>query len=635
MRFISIIFIFLLSFHSSIVKSNVDSLKTELQNSKQDTIKVKLLIQLWEATAYSDMEEAAEYSEKALKLSRKLSYRRGEVESLHRIAVLYNNMGNYDSAVIYYQKSLDIAHELNLLSLEANVLMDLGIVYYSQGIYADANSWAEQSLKKYSELNDEEGVAAVLSLLGNINFYSGNYDEAQKYHLQSVKIFEKGNDEIRLADALVYLASNYQALDKSEKALKNLYRAGEIYKRHNDQFFLAQALNNIGFIHNNLGEKDSARLYYEQGIEQSLLSNNQTMLNLGYMNMGNIYKAQNDVKKAFEYFYKSLELAKKLNDKVTLSDTYNNLGILFAQQNNHNKALSYYDTAQLVAHEVGSKDNLQSIYENLSELHESIENYPKALEYYKMHTVYRDSMFNEDKTHKIEEMEARYEKEKKEKEIAIQKTEIELLSKDLKIQSIKRDGLLIGFICSIVAGIYIFFSLRQKMNRNKLLREQEKTLEQEKLHVAQLERDQYEKELSFKKNELTTHALHMIQKNELLDTLKSNINELEKNQQNVNGYGKLRRIINGSVQIEKEWVNFNRHFEQVHHGFYSKLKNEHQSLTGNDLRLSAMLRMNLSSKEVASIMNVSPESVKKARYRLRKKLQLENEADLHTYMMNV
>jgi DNA-binding CsgD family transcriptional regulator len=101
------------------------------------------------------------------------------------------------------------------------------------------------------------------------------------------------------------------------------------------------------------------------------------------------------------------------------------------------------------------------------------------------------------------------------------------------------------------------------------------------------------------------------------------------------GYRSLKRIINGSVQIDKDWENFNRHFEQVHQGFYSKLKKENQSLTSNDLRLSAMLRMNLSSKEVAAIMNVSPDSVKKARYRLRKKLQLEEEADLHSFMMQV
>jgi len=183
----------------------------------------------------------------------------------------------------------------------------------------------------------------------------------------------------------------------------------------------------------------------------------------------------------------------------------------------------------------------------------------------------------------------------------------------------------------------VIVSFRWKIKRNKLIREQERKLEDEKLMITQLERDNYEKELAYKKNELTTHALHIIQKNELLDTLKENIVKLEMEDQfsNTTGYSSLRRIINGSVRIDKDWENFNRHFEQVHHEFYSKLKDNHESLTSYDLRLSAMIRMNLSAKEVAAIMNVTPESVKKARYRLRKKLQLEDETDLHSYMMKI
>ncbi len=383
--------------------------------------------------------------------------------------------------------------------------------------------------------------------------------------------------------------------------------------------------------------RDSAQFYYELAIEQCKLSSNEGILNLAYMNMGNIYKAQEKYDLSLEYFNKSLQLGEKHNDKVIISETYNNIGILFALQGKYDEALLNFNIAKKVALEVGSKDNLQSIYRNMSEAYEDLHNFDSALTYYKLYSVVKDSMFNENKTQKIEEMEARFEHEKKEKAIALQQTEIELLSKDLEVQTVKRNGLFIGLIFSLLGGIYVIVSLRWKMKQNKLIREQERKLEEEKLLIAQLERDNYEKELAYKKNELTTHALHMIQKNELLDTLKENIGklEMEDHQSNSMGYGSLKRIINGSVQIDKDWENFNRHFEQVHHGFYSKLKEEHETLTSYDLRLSAMLRMNLSSKEVAAIMNVTPESVKKARYRLRKKLQLEEEADLHSFMMKV
>ena len=101
------------------------------------------------------------------------------------------------------------------------------------------------------------------------------------------------------------------------------------------------------------------------------------------------------------------------------------------------------------------------------------------------------------------------------------------------------------------------------------------------------------------------------------------------------GYRRLRHMINGSARTDRDWENFNRHFDQVHQGFLGKLKATHPALTSNDLRLSAMLKLNLNSKEVAGIMNISPESVKKARHRLRKKLNLPEESDLHSFMMKL
>lgn len=636
MKHLTIVLLLIL-FQTSFAIINVDSLKNQLRLASEDTLKVQTLIRLWEATAYTTTTgEADEYAWEALRLSQKLNYKEGIAEAYHRIAIIYNNSGEIDSSEFYYNKTLDLARELKKVRLEANTLMDIGILYYSQGIYGKAMIYAEESLKKLSEADDEQGIAQVIGLLGNINFYSGNFAEAQKYHLQSVQILEKGNDRARTADAMVYLASVYQALSKYDKALENLYKARIIYEDINDQYYLSQALNNTGYIHNRMGATDSAMIYYDLAMQKALLSKNNTTLNLVYNNFGSVMKAQNKLDKSLDYFRKSLALAEKHNDQILIASAYSNMGEIYSLQGDYSNAQLNFNLGLKLAREIGAKDNLRTIYLGLSEMYTNMGNFAKALDYYKEFDYIKDTMFNEDKTRKIEEMEARYEKEKKEKEIALQKTEIELLSKDLEIQTVKRDGLFIGMILSILAGIYLVVSLRQKMKRNKVIREQEKKLEEEKLHIAQLERDNYEKELAYKKNELTSHALQMIQKNELLETLKSQIAEFETaSPDDRHNYRRLRHTINGSAQTDKEWENFNKHFEQVHQGFYSTLKTKHNSLSSNDLRLSAMLRLNLSSKEVATIMNVTPESVKKARYRLRKKLQLDNEADLHSYMMNV
>lgn len=614
----------------------VDSLQKELDITTEDTLKVNQLIRLWEATAYSDKDQAQKYADEALRLSLKSNYKRGLAESYQRIAVLFNNYDEPDSAEFYYNKSLALSREFHYEELEANILMDIGILYYSKGVYGKAMIYCEESRIKFSNINDEKGIAMILGLLGNINFYSGNFDEAQRYHLESVQFFEKSDDEVRYADALVYLASNYQALGKYDKGLQNLYKACLIYKKLNDQYYLAQAYNNIGFIHKAKGDVDSALIYFERTIDQSLLSDNLSSLNLAYMNMGVIYKKRKEFVQAYEYLNKSLQLALSLDDKIILSESYSSLGDLYSEEGYYTKALSNFKIALQLAQEVGSKDNVKSIYKNFSDTYARMNDHKKALEYYKLFTIVKDSMYNENIVRKTEEMEARYEKEKKDKEIAIHKSQIDLLSKDLQVETIKRNILIIGFILSVLIGGFFVYALRLRMKGNKKIRDQEKKLEQEKLRVAELERDNTVRKLEYKKNELTTHALQIVQKNELLDTLKKQISTFEeKSDDNHHNFQQLRLTINGSAQTDKDWDNFNKHFETVHQGFYRKLKDSCGDLTGNDLRLSAMIRMNLNSKEVASIMHISPESVKKARYRLKKKLQLESETDLHGFIMKV
>ncbi|MEZ5198218.1 MAG: tetratricopeptide repeat protein [Bacteroidales bacterium] len=177
MKQIAPVLLFLFLLQVSFGKSSIDSLQAVLEKTSEDTSRVKTLIALWEATAYSDMESAWKAAYDAKQLSEKLNYPRGLAESCHRIGILHYNHGVWDSAIIYYSRSLEFSRVLNDISMEGNVLNAIGIIYYSQGIYGKALTYVEESLKKLSEVNDEEGIAMGLSLLGNINFYSGNYEK--------------------------------------------------------------------------------------------------------------------------------------------------------------------------------------------------------------------------------------------------------------------------------------------------------------------------------------------------------------------------------------------------------------------------------------------------------------------------
>jgi len=97
----------------------------------------------------------------------------------------------------------------------------------------------------------------------------------------------------------------------------------------------------------------------------------------------------------------------------------------------------------------------------------------------------------------------------------------------------------------------------------------------------------------------------------------------------------MQRIIDNNYQIDREWEDFKMHFEQVHPEFFEQLKASYPELTPSDLKLCALLKLNMNTKESAKILGISPDSVKTARYRLRKKLQLRKDEGLFDFIYRI
>ena len=175
------------------------------------------------------------------------------------------------------------------------------------------------------------------------------------------------------------------------------------------------------------------------------------------------------------------------------------------------------------------------------------------------------------------------------------------------------------------------FAINKKLKdkENKLIRS---TLEKEELKTKELNL-----QIEFKSKQLTTHALNMMQKNKLLKNLISEIDDIIKHAKPEvkTELNKIKRLIKQSVKNDKEWDAFKLYFEQINKGFFDKLISINQSLNIYDLRHCALIKLNLNIKETASVLNLSPNTIKSARYRLKKKLMLENNDDLYDFLRNL
>jgi DNA-binding CsgD family transcriptional regulator len=142
-----------------------------------------------------------------------------------------------------------------------------------------------------------------------------------------------------------------------------------------------------------------------------------------------------------------------------------------------------------------------------------------------------------------------------------------------------------------------------------------------------LKENQLQNDLDHKESQLSALALQMLRKNELLQELNE---KLEQQSQ-----PEARQLISRELNREKEWDDFNLYFEGLNKNFFNRLKEAFPEITPNDLRICALIKMNMSIKEMAAIMNISADSVKTARYRLRKKLQLNTEDNLTEFLMKL
>ena len=167
-----------------------------------------------------------------------------------------------------------------------------------------------------------------------------------------------------------------------------------------------------------------------------------------------------------------------------------------------------------------------------------------------------------------------------------------------------------------------------------VLMEKEKKLDKLEIERRKEQQIQLEEKLEFKTKQLASHAMNMMQKNNLVREIIQSIDEQMANadENNRKVLKNIKYKLEKNLRTEKDWSLFKRYFEQINVGFYDRLKEFNPKLTGNDQKLAALIKLNLSVKEMSLVLNISPESLKNGKYRLKKKLGLGSEDDLNRFI---
>ncbi|RLD89456.1 MAG: inorganic phosphate transporter [Bacteroidetes bacterium] len=206
---------------------------------------------------------------------------------------------------------------------------------------------------------------------------------------------------------------------------------------------------------------------------------------------------------------------------------------------------------------------------------------------------------------------------------------------------------LVGLLLSLLIISALFYLLYKEKKKIRHLKRRSKSAEEKyRLKMDNLEKSYKDKihhqldlgkELKFRQNEMVTMAMSIIHKNEFLSSLKEEIIKIKagvKDHETRMGLNKLSLMITQDLSIDRDREKFQMHISEQHSNFIHRLTESFPKMTDNEKRLASLLRLNLSSKEIASILNISPKSVEMNRYRLRKKLKIDPKVPLSDFIRN-
>jgi DNA-binding CsgD family transcriptional regulator len=264
---------------------------------------------------------------------------------------------------------------------------------------------------------------------------------------------------------------------------------------------------------------------------------------------------------------------------------------------------------------VGAKQQLVLISEVLMNAYVEKGRLDSAFYFQRLHYAAKDSLFNKENQRKFGKVFAELETIEKQ-------YEIESLQREQELQTVKRRSLQFVIIGVVVAAVMVIASLVLLMR----YRQKKQQLANAELHY----------QLEQKQRDLHQQALRMIHINNRLSEIEENLKKMKED--SPNSQVDLKQVmgsIHMSKALEKEWENFNEYFSNVHKGFIERIEKRFPMLSISERRLIVLVRMDLTNKEVASILNIEVGSVKMAKYRLKKRLGLPDEQDLTAYLKDL
>jgi serine phosphatase RsbU (regulator of sigma subunit)/Tfp pilus assembly protein PilF len=441
---ISLLTFFVLFISSNAQNSKIDSLETLLKTNIPDTSRVVIFNDLSRAYMQKSIDKGFDYAEKAKQLAEKIDFPKGLANAYNNTGVLYWQHGDYPAGLENFDKALKFFQRIGDKHGMAKCYGNMGLLHRAQGHFAVALDFQFKSLKLREELNDKDGIAKSYSAIGNIYDSELRYDLAIDYHKKASDIWAALGSRKGVATSLVNIGNAY-------------------WEQKNDS---------------------AALDYYLKALSIFMLLDDQMGVSTCYMNLGMIYDKQKKYSLALDYNTKALKTKESLKDDSGISICYNNIAGVLLNMNRFDEAIVYLNKSLELCKKMDRKEGIKAAYNTLASAYADRNDFKMAYHYKELYSDIKDSLFNDNSSKQIAEMQSKYESEKKQNEIEMLTKNGEI--KELQLNKNKLWMLMLCVAVLLILALAALFYVRWQMKQrsHKLLQHQNNEITLQKKEIT-------------------------------------------------------------------------------------------------------------------------------------------------------
>ncbi len=448
------------------------------------------------------------------------------------------------------------------------------------------------------EIDEEHELYSELLLVRGLQKgEDGLYVAAIQDLLEAEKRVLAQKEQVVLGTIYNSLAGNFKDLEDYQKSKAYYRKAKDLFTEQGNTQSLVMVYNNVGGIYRKENLLDSALYVYGEASKLLLRLNNPFLLAQNALNVGNVYEQKGNLDQAESAFLQCLKLSEssKLQYGILLSTL--NLGNLYRLKKDFVRSEERLNRALQLSSSMGLAREKGLVLERLSWLARDTDNFKEAYELAQSARSLQDSISSESVKKQVQEIQQKFENEKSENEI---------LTLEARHQRATLSLLILGLGVLLLVVFVLFILNLQKRTLNQKL-------------MAEAEREVLSKSLQVKDMELTAQALQLLQ-------LKK---RMEENVESAEGIGEEKKErFPARESFDLLQLEFENRITSTNEDFYQKLLKAYPDLKPSELKLCSYLRLNLSTKELADILNKSVRTIENARFSIRKKMGLGPEDSL-------